>query len=211
MQIEVWSDVICPWCYVGKRKLEMALAKFPHWESVQVVWRSFELDANAPRTPSGTLNQMLAEKYGVTLQEAEAMNARVTAAAKEVGLDYHLERARPGNTFDAHRLLHYAASRQLGDVAAERLMRAYFSESLPVGDINALARLAPEFGITEQEARAILESDAYAGAVRADQARAAHFGITGVPCFVIDERTVIAGAQPVAVFTATLNQAWQEA
>jgi predicted DsbA family dithiol-disulfide isomerase len=210
MQIEVWSDVICPWCYVGKRKLEIALSQFPHWENVQVVWRSFELDPTAPRNPSGTLNEMLAAKYSVTLQEAEAMNARVTEAAKEVGLEYHLESARPGNTFDAHRLLHYAASRQLDDVASERLMRGYFSESLPVGDIDALAKLAPEFGITEQEARAVLESDAYAEAVRADQTRAADFGITGVPCFVIDERIVIAGAQPVEVFADTLRQAWQE-
>jgi len=209
MQIEVWSDVICPWCYIGKRKLEMALAKFPHWAQVQVVWRSYELDRAAPRLPSGTLDEMLAAKYDVTLQEATAMNARVTAAAKEVGLDYHLERARPGNTFDAHRLLHYAAARQLGDAASERMMRGYFSESLAVGDRKALARLAPEFGIPEHEARALLESDAYADAVRADEARAENFGITGVPCFVIDERIVIAGAQPVEVFSAALMQAWQ--
>ncbi|GAB5606044.1 DsbA family oxidoreductase [Sideroxyarcus sp. TK5] len=210
MQIEVWSDVICPWCYIGKRKLEMALAKFPHWEHVQVVWRSFELDPTAPRNPSGTLNEMLAAKYSVTLQEAEAMNARVTEAAKEVGLDYHLENARPGNTFDAHRLLHYAASRQLDDVASERMMRGYFSESLPVGDIQALVRLAPEFGIPEHEAMAVLESDAYANDVRADEARASDFGITGVPCFVIDESIIIAGAQPVEVFADTLRQAWEE-
>jgi predicted DsbA family dithiol-disulfide isomerase len=210
MQIEVWSDVICPWCYIGKRKLEMALAKFPHWESVQVIWRSFELDTDAPRNPSGTLNEMLAQKYSVTLQEAEAMNARVTEAAREVGLEYHLEHAHPGNTFDAHRLLHYAASRQLDDAASERLMQGYFSESLPVGDIQALARLAPEFGITEKEALAVLESDAYANNVRADEARAADFGITGVPCFVIDENIMIAGAQSVGVFSETLQQAWQE-
>lgn len=210
MQIEVWSDVICPWCYIGKRKLEMALAKFPHWESVQVIWRSFELDTDAPRNPSGTLNEMLAQKYSVTLQEAEAMNARVTEAAREVGLEYHLEHAHPGNTFDAHRLLHYAASRQLDDAASERLMQGYFSESLPVGDIQALARLAPEFGITEKEALAVLESDAYANNVRADEARAADFGITGVPCFVIDENIMIAGAQSVEVFSETLQQAWQE-
>ncbi len=210
MQIEVWSDVICPWCYIGKRKLEMALARFPHWESVQVVWRSFELNPNSPRNPTGTLNEMLAEKYQVTLQEAESMNDRVSQAAKEVGLIYHLESARPGNTFDAHRLLHFAASRQLDDVASERLMQGYFSESLAVGDIHALARLAPEFGITEQEALSVLESDAYANAVRADEARATDFGITGVPCFVIDENIVIAGAQPVEVFADTLRQAWAE-
>jgi predicted DsbA family dithiol-disulfide isomerase len=210
MQIEVWSDVICPWCYIGKRRLEMALAQFPHWESVQVVWRSFELDPDSPRQLPGTLEEMLAQKYRVSPQEAAAMNARVTEVAKKVGLDYQLSSAHPGNTFDAHRLLHFAASRQLDDGAAERLMHAYFSESLPVGDHNALARLAPEFGITENEALAMLKSDAYSNEVRADEARAASFGITTVPFFVFDEKSGISGAQPVEVFSAALQQAWTE-
>lgn len=211
MQIEIWSDVICPWCYIGKRRLEMALAKFPHWESVQVIWRSFELDPDSPRQLPGTLDEMLAQKYGVSRQEAAAMNARVTEAAKEVGLEYRLADAHPGNTFDAHRLIHYAASRQLDDGASERLMHAYFSESLAVGDRAALARLAPEFGITENEALAMLESDAYSNAVRADEARAADLGITSVPSFVIDENIGISGAQSVEVFSAALQQAWTEA
>lgn len=210
MQIEVWSDVICPWCYIGKRRLEMALAHFPHWENVQVVWRSFELDPDAPRQSQTPLVEMLAQKYGVSQQEAAAMNARVTAAAKEVGLEYHLDRARPGNTFDAHRLLHFAATQQLVDIASERLMHAYFSESLAVSDHQALARLAPEFGIAESKALEILESDAYSSEVRADEARAASFGITAVPCFLLDENIAIAGAQPVEVFADTLLQAWQE-
>jgi predicted DsbA family dithiol-disulfide isomerase len=135
------------------------------------------------------------------------MNARVSGVAAEVGLEYHLENARPGNTFDAHRLLHFAASRQLGDRATERIMHAYFSEALPVGDRAALARLAPEFGIAESDALAMLESDAYADAVRADEARAAAFGISGVPFFVFDEKSGISGAQPVEVFAEALQQA----
>jgi predicted DsbA family dithiol-disulfide isomerase len=210
MQIEIWSDVICPWCYIGKRRLEMALAQFPHWENVQVIWRSFELDPESPRQLPGTLEESLAQKYDVTLQEAAAMNARVTEAAKEVGLEYHLDNAHPGNTFDAHRLIHYAASRQLDDGASERLMRAYFSESLAVGDRTALARLAPEFGISEKEALAMLESDAYSNAVRADEARAANLGITSVPSFVIDENIGISGAQSVEVFAKALQEAWAE-
>jgi predicted DsbA family dithiol-disulfide isomerase len=210
MQIEVWSDVICPWCYIGKRRLEMALAKFPHWESVEVVWRSFELDPNSPQQPPGTLEEMLAQKYSVSAQEAAAMNARVTATAKEAGLEYRLADARPGNTFDAHRLLHFAASRQLGDVAAERLMHGYFSESLAVGDREALARFAPRFGIAETEALAVLKSDAYSKEVRADEARATHLGITGVPFFLIDEHLGVSGAQPVEVFSSALQQAWAE-
>jgi predicted DsbA family dithiol-disulfide isomerase len=210
MQIEVWSDVICPWCYIGKRRLEIALAKFPHWENVQVAWRSFELDPDSPRHLPGTLEEMLAQKYGVSSQEAAAMNARVTEVAKEVGLEYRLAGAHPGNSFDAHRLLHFAASRQLGDGASERLMHAYFSESLAVGDRAALAGLAPAFGITEKEALAMLESDTYSNEVRADEARAASFGITAVPFFLIDENVAISGAQPVEVFSSALQQARED-
>jgi predicted DsbA family dithiol-disulfide isomerase len=207
MQVEIWSDVICPWCYIGKRRFEMALADFAQRESVHVIWRSFELDPDAPSQRPGTLQEMLAKKYRVSLQEAAAMNARVTALAKEVGLEYRLTNARPGNTFDAHRLLHFAPSRQQGDRATERIMHGYFSEGLAVGDRAALARLAPEFGITERDALAMLESDAYADAVRADEARAAAFGVTGVPFFLFDEKTAITGAQPVEVFAEALQQA----
>jgi len=207
MQVEIWSDVICPWCYIGKRRFEMALAKFAHKDSVQVIWRSFELDPSSPRQLTGTLEEKLASKYGVSLQEAAAMNARVTAVASELGLEYHLSKALPGNTFDAHRLLHFAGSQQLGDRATERIMHAYFSESLPVGDHSALARLAPEFGISASDALKLLESDAYSKEVRADETRAAKFGITGVPFFVIDEKSGISGAQPVQVFAKALQQA----
>lgn len=207
MRIEVWSDVICPWCYIGKRRLEMALADFAQRDNVQVIFRSFELDPDAPRQLEGTLEGKLAQKYHVSLQEAAAMNARVSAVAREVGLEYHLSNARPGNTFDAHRLLHFAASRQLGDRATERIMHAYFSEALPVGDLAALARLAPEFGIPEADALAMLQSNDYSAQVRADEARAAGFGISGVPFFVIDEKVGISGAQPVEVFVNALRDA----
>jgi len=207
MKIEIWSDVICPWCYIGKRRFEKALADFSHRDEVQVIWRSFELDAKAPRQHPGTLNELLASKYGVSPQEAAAMNARVSGVAAEVGLEYHLENAHPGNTFDAHRLLHFAAANGVGDLANERVMQAYFSESLPVGDREALARLAPEFGIAERDALAILESDAYSDVVRADEARAAGFGISGVPFFVFDEQFGVSGAQSVEVFSEALQQA----
>lgn len=210
MQVEIWSDVICPWCYIGKRRFEQALAGFAHKDSVQVIWRSFELDPNAPPQRAGTLQELLANKYRVSLQEAAGMNARVTSLAKEAGLEYHLDQARPGNTLGAHRLLHFASSRQLGDRASERLMRAYFSEALPVGEHAALAKLAPDFDITESEALAILDSDAYLQEVRADEARAADFGITAVPCFVIDENSSISGAQSVKTFADALQQAWSK-
>jgi predicted DsbA family dithiol-disulfide isomerase len=211
MQVEIWSDVICPWCFIGKRRFETALANFAHKDDVQVMWRSFELDPNSPPHYPESLEKLLARKYGVSAQEAAAMNARVTSLAKEIGLEYHLASARSGNTFDAHRLLHFAASKQLGDRATERLMKAYFSESLPVGDRAALARIATEFGISEMETMAMLESDAYSKDVRADEARAAELGITGVPFFVINETTGISGAQPVELFAEALQKAWLDA
>ena len=208
MRIEIWSDVICPWCYIGKRRLEAALSNFAQRDSVQVVWRSFELDPNAPRQRPGTLEEMLAQKYRVSLQQAAAMNARVTAIAAEAGLEYRLGNARPGNTFGAHRLLHFADSKQLGDRAAERIMHGYFSEGLEVGERAALARLAPEFGIAESEALAVLESDTWSADVRADEARAAALGVSGVPFFLFDGKTAITGAQPVEAFAEALQRAW---
>jgi predicted DsbA family dithiol-disulfide isomerase len=210
MQIEIWSDVICPWCYIGKRRFEQALAAFVHKESVSVTWRSFELDPQAPPRYPETLEQMLSRKYGVSPQEAAAMNARVTAVAKEIGLDYRLGAALPGNTFDAHRLLHFAAVRGLGAAASERIMQGYFSEALPVGDRAALARLAPEFGMAESDALAMLESDAYASEVRADEARAAQSGISGVPFFLFGGKVGVSGAQSVEVFTQALQQTWDD-
>jgi predicted DsbA family dithiol-disulfide isomerase len=208
VRIEIWSDVICPWCYIGKRRLEAALSNFAQRDSVQVVWRSFELDPNAPRQRPGTLEEMLAQKYRVSLQQAAAMNARVTAIAAEAGLEYRLGNARPGNTFGAHRLLHFADSKQLGDRAAERIMHGYFSEGLEVGERAALARLAPEFGIAESEALAVLESDTWSAEVRADEARAAALGVSGVPFFLFDGKTAITGAQPVEAFAEALQRAW---
>jgi predicted DsbA family dithiol-disulfide isomerase len=210
MQVEIWSDVICPWCYIGKRRFEKALANFAQKESVTVIWRSFELDPKSPQQYPVSLEEMLSRKYNVSLQEAASMNARVSGLAQEVGLTYQLSKARPGNTFDAHRLLHFATSRQLGDKATERIMQAYFSESLAIGDRAALAKLAGEFGIDESETLAMLESDAYSSEVRGDQARAAKYGISGVPFFVINEKVGISGAQPVETFAQALEQAAAE-
>lgn len=210
MQVEIWSDVICPWCYIGRRRFETALAQFAHRDQVSVIWRSFELDPDAPSLYPGTLNERLAEKYGVSLMQATAMNTRVTEVAKETGLEYRLEQARPGNTFDAHRLLHFAAAQESDQDAGERIMHGYFCEGLAVGDRSALVRLAPQFGIAEDAAQAMLESDDYSVAVRDDEARAAQLGITGVPFFVFAEKYGVSGAQPVEVFAEALEQTWNE-
>ena len=206
MQIEIWSDVICPWCYIGKRRFETALARSGRREQINVIWRSFELDPNAPRQQPGTIRELLSYKYQVSLQQADEMIARVTAHAREAGLEYRMDIARRGNTFDAHRLLHFAAEKQVGEKAIQSIMHAYFSESLPVGDPAALAELAPKFGIPASEALAMLESGKYSDAVRADESRATDLGITGVPFFVFDEKSGISGAQPVEVFAEALQQ-----
>ncbi len=207
MQVEIWSDVICPWCYIGKRNFEAALAGLPGASEVTVVWRSFELDPQAPARYGETLEQMLSRKYGVSLQEAAAMNARVTAVAASAGLQYRLADALPGNTLDAHRILHFALARQAGGQVMERLMQAYFTEGLPVGERDALVRLAGECGLDTTEVSAMLESDAYIQEVRADEARAATLGINSVPHFLIDGRVHVSGAQAVESFKQALQQA----
>ncbi|MGE5333183.1 MAG: DsbA family oxidoreductase [Nitrososphaerota archaeon] len=210
MKVEIWSDVVCPWCYIGKRRFESALAEFPHRDDVEVTYRSFELDPNAPVDSAKSVTETLAEKYGVSLAQAAAMNSRVTGIAAEVGLDYHLEKAQRANTVKAHRLIHLAASKGRQNEVMERVMTAYFSEGEHIGDTATLTRLAAEAGLDADEAHAALESDAYADAVRADERRARMLGITGVPFFVVDEHYGVSGAQPAELFLQVLEQAWTE-
>jgi predicted DsbA family dithiol-disulfide isomerase len=211
MQVEIWSDVVCPWCYIGKRRFESALAAFPHRDDVEVIWRAYQLNPTAPQQTDETLDEMLAHKYSVSQQQAAAMNRRVTAEAAKVGLDYHLDHARPANTFDAHRLIHLAASHKLQHEAKERLMHAYFTEGEPIGDAETLVRLVAELGVPADEAREVLAGGAYADTVRADEQRARQYGIRGVPFFAIDETYGVSGAQPSEVFTQVLEQAWADA
>jgi len=171
LRIDVWSDIACPWCYVGKRRLEAALAEFPHRDAVALVWRAFELDPSAPRDLGATppYAARLARKYGSSVAEAQQMIERMTATAAVDGLDFHFERIRPGNTFDAHRLLHLAHERGLQDALKERLFRAYLGDGEPIGDPATLVRLAGEVGLDTGEAAAVLAGDAYAREVRADE------------------------------------------
>lgn len=210
MKVEIWSDVVCPWCYIGKRRFESALAEFPQRDAIEVIYRSFQLDPTAPVDSGKSVTAMLAEKYGVSLAQATAMNSRVTGLAAEEGLDYHLEKAQHANTVKAHRLIHLAASKGLQDEALERVMTAYFTEGENVGDTETLTRLAADAGLDADETRAALEGDAYADAVRADERRAHMLGITGVPFFVVDERYGVSGAQPANLLLEVLEQAWAE-
>jgi predicted DsbA family dithiol-disulfide isomerase len=210
MKIEIWSDIVCPWCYIGKRRFETALGAFPHRDEVQVVWRSFELDPDAPQSREMPMAEMLAKKYGMSLAEAQSANQRVTALAAGEGLSYRLDIAKPGNSFAAHRLVHLAGTRGLADAMQERLMKAYFSDGLAIGDPEVLVRLAAEAGLDAAEARSALESSAFADGVRGDEERAAQFGISGVPFFAIEERWGISGAQPLSTFADALTNSWKE-
>ena len=210
MKIEIWSDVACPWCYVGKRRFERALGEFPHGKDVEVVWRSFELDPSAPQRHEGRQAELLARKYGVPLDRAEAMNANMTAEAKKEGLDFHFERVLVGNTFDAHRLIHFANRNGKRAEMVERLFRAYLTDGEALGDREVLVRLAADIGLDGEAARAALMSNAFADAVRADEERARTFGISGVPFFAIDEKYGVSGAQPSAALLEVLEQAWND-
>jgi len=212
LKVEVWSDVVCPWCYVGKRRFEAALARFAHRDEVELVWRSFELDVSAPPSAAeqGTYAQRLAIKYRCSVVEAQVMIDNMTATAAEEGLDFRFDLARPGNTFDAHRLLHLALEHGQQDELKERLDRATFTEGSPVSDHSALRALSTQVGLPEAEVDAVLTSNRYSDAVRADEAQARAYGVSGVPFFVIDGRYGISGAQPADAVLQTLDKAWSE-
>jgi predicted DsbA family dithiol-disulfide isomerase len=211
ISIDVWSDIVCPWCFVGKRRLDRALAEFAHRDAVDVRWHAFELDPSAPRSHEGGYVERLARKYGTDTAAAQAMIARMVAVAADDGITLDFERARPGNTFDAHRLVHFAAGRVLQPALEERLFRATFTEGLPIGDRETLVGLAADVGLDEEQARAVVFSDAGADAVRADEAHAAELGIRGVPFFILDGKYAISGAQPAELLGEALEHVWREA
>lgn len=211
MEIHVWSDVACPWCYIGKRNLEAALADFPLRDEVVVHWRSFELDPDAPAERTMPMREVLARKYQMSPDQVDATQERITGVAAEVGLEYHLDDLRSGNTFDAHRLVHLGAHHGLADQVKERLLRAYFTQGKLLSDRETLVALATEVGLDPGEVRTVLTSDAYADAVRFDEAQARDNGFGGVPTFVVDGRYAVSGAQPASVLRAMLDRAAAEA
>jgi predicted DsbA family dithiol-disulfide isomerase len=208
MQIEIWSDVACPFCYIGKRHFEAALSRFEHRDDVEVRWRSFQLSPDMPRDVEGNLHQVLAAKLGVDREQAMAMNERVTAMAADAGLHYALDRVVPTNTFDAHRLAQLAWMRGMQDEVVEKLLAAYFTEGVHLGDRAALVRLGTDAGLDAAKVEAMLEGEDCAEEVRSDVADAHELGITAVPTFVFDRRFGISGAQGADAILAALEQAW---
>jgi predicted DsbA family dithiol-disulfide isomerase len=208
--IDVWSDVACPWCYVGKRRLEGALARFPHRDDVRVTWHAFELDPGAPRVrPAGVSHvERIAKKYGMPIEKAEAATKNLVEVAAADGITMRFDRIHGGNTFDAHRVIHLAGERGLQDAVKERLLLGYFTEGESIGEPEVLVRLASEAGLDAEEVRAMLASDAHTSAVRSDEEQASELGIRGVPFFVIAGRFGVSGAQPVDVLLSALSKGW---
>ena len=212
LDVQIWSDIVCPWCYVGKRRLEAALARFEHRDAVEISWRAFELDPYAARVrdPSVSYAGRLAEKYRMPVDRAEQMIRNMTELAAAEGLDFRFDHIRPGNTFDAHRVLHMAATRGLGGQAKERLLLAYMTEGEPIGDPETLIKLAGQIGLDTDEVRTALAGDNHATAVRHDEEEARRFGINGVPFFLFDRRYGVSGAQPAEVLLRILDRVWTE-
>jgi predicted DsbA family dithiol-disulfide isomerase len=208
VDVEIWSDIACPWCYIGKRRFEAALAQFEHRGDVRVTWRSFELDPSAPQERKGDRATRLAEKYGITVERAREMEKHVTDAAAGEGLEFRFDIARSGGTFDAHRIVHLAQEHGLQDVMKERLLRAYFTEGKLVGDPETLVRVAVEVGLPEGEVRQTLASDRYADQVRDDERTAGQLGISAVPTFVVDRALGASGAHPPEALLELLREGW---
>ncbi len=208
MNLEIWSDIACPWCYVGKRRMEAALSGFEHADEVTVTWRSFELDPGAPAEREGDHASNLARKYGTSREQAIGMLDTMTQAAAEDGLEFRFDHARSGNTFDAHRLVHLAAAHDRQDAMKERLLRAYLTEGELISDHATLRRLGAEVGLDEAEVIDTLASDRFADAVREDERAASELGASAVPFFAVDRALGASGAHPPEALLDFLRSGW---
>lgn len=211
MLIEVWSDVVCPFCYLGKRHLTAALERFEHADEVEVRWRSFQLDPTATPGEQGSMAAGLAAKYGMSLAEAEANQANLRATGAEVGIDFRWDLTRPDTTIDAHRLRHLVTTQhpEAGDAVVEDLFRAHFTEGRLVSDQDELVEIAVGHGLDGEAVKAALSGDDGADAVQQDLAQARAYEITAVPFFVINQAVGVPGAQPPEVLLSALEQAWE--
>ena len=210
MKIEIWSDFVCPFCYIGKRRFEEALQQFSNSNNVEVIFRSFELDPYSKKDQYTDIHSVLAKKYGMSYEKAKSMNENVGRQAKTVGLTYNFDGMIPTNTFDAHRLMHFAKSKNKMIEMTERLLHAYFTDSKNISDDETLANLAEEVGLNKTEVMEMLNSDAFTAEVRFDEQEAQQLGIQGVPFFVVNRKYAVSGAQPTEVFVNALNKAWSE-
>ena len=210
MKIEVWSDYVCPFCYIGKRLLEQSLEKTGYKEQAEVVFKAYELDPTAPKVSTESIAEMLARKYGTTVEAAKQMNQQVGERAKEVGLNYNFDAMKPANTFDAHRLAKFAETHGKEAELSELLLHSYFIDGKELGRHEVLLELTDSVGLDRAEAEKVLKSDQYADEVRKDVNEAMQIGVRGVPFFVLNDKYAISGAQPAEVFENALRQVAEE-
>jgi len=210
MIIEVWSDFVCPFCYIGKRRLEQALDVFPHKDKVEIQFKAFELDPNASRETTLTIHEAIAKKYGTSVEQAKKMNDNIVQQAKEVGLQFNYDKVKFTNTLDAHRLAKFAETKGNAAEMTERLLHAYFHDNIVLSDKKSLLQLAAELGLDQTETDLILKGDQFESEVRFDEQEAREIGVQGVPFFVINRKYAISGAQPKEVFLNALEQVWEE-
>ncbi len=210
MKVDIWSDIRCPFCYIGKRRFEEALSRFEHKDQIEVVWHSFELDPSMKTQPDKNPLEYLAEIKGQTLQWSEQMHDQLTGTAAKVGLTFNFSDCVVANSFDAHRFIQFAKTKNLGDQAKERLLKAYFTEGINIADREALLKMGIEIGLAKEEVTHVLETDAFAENVRSDEATAQRLGIRGVPFFVVDQQYGVSGAQMPETFLEALQHAWTE-
>ncbi|RAK00086.1 putative DsbA family dithiol-disulfide isomerase [Larkinella arboricola] len=210
MKVEIWSDVMCPFCYIGKRKFEAALEQFAHKEAVEVVWKSFQLNPAMETQPDRNISEYLAETKGWTVGYARQMNDYVTQMAAEVGLHYDFDKAVVANSFDAHRLVQLAKKYGKGDAMEERLFKAYFTEGLNTADHATLLKLGTDIGLDADEVKQVLTSDQYTGEVKRDISESRQIGVTGVPFFVFNHKYAVSGAQAPETFLGALNKSFGE-
>jgi len=209
MKIEIWSDVVCPFCYIGKRKFEAALSDFKHASDVEIIWKSYQLSPEMKTIPGKSIHQYLSEHKRISLSEATAMNSQVAGWAMQVGLQYHFDKAIPANTFRAHRFSHLAKQHGVQNEAEEKLFSAYFTEGKNIDDLETLVQIGTEIGMEASSVKEVLESDKYADAVRSDIQEAYSLGLRGVPFFVFDRKYSVSGAQDSKVFLTTLEKAYE--
>ncbi|OIN58481.1 DsbA family oxidoreductase [Arsenicibacter rosenii] len=210
MEVEIWSDVMCPFCYIGKRKFEQALSQFPQRDQVKITWKSFLLNPDMQTDPDKTIHEYLAENKGWSVDQAKAIGAQVTEMAREVGLTYDFDRAVVANAINAHRVIQLAKTNGLGDAIEERLFRAYFTEGRNIDDFDTLIELATEIGLAKDDVEAVLTSDRFMEEVQREVYEAQQVGARGVPFFVLNRRYAVSGAQQTPTFLNALQTAWSE-
>lgn len=210
MKVEIWSDVMCPFCYIGKRNFETALEQFDGRNNIEVIWKSYQLDPSISEVPTENYHNYLVKHKGMSLEQVNGMLDNVTMTAKDAGLDYKFDKAVMVNSLNAHKFIQFAKSKGLGDEAEERLFLAFFTEGKNIADLTTLIQFGIEIGLEEMELKTVFTDEKYASLVTHDIQEGQQIGVQGVPFFVLDRKYAVSGAQPAQAFLQTLEKSFSE-